>query len=587
MKDKLHWNSFSGRILFTVVMGIVCVSFAVSAIIIELSKDIFVDTYGKSQERVFLQIENDLNQYHENLMKIINAVDASWSFRLYLSDEIDMDTQLAFQTVYQIQSDLRQAMPSNLNDINVMILGVGGKSYLNRAETITTPVEEILSDEITRQALENPERIHYFYRKNGYTSIMKNDPVLVAVKALTFLESRKPYGFVYISMKESDVEKFYNFFVSDKADFYLVDYKNHVVSSNQKIQVGEEFNRGFMENAQSSDNIRSTFKQDKQLLTIMETELPYLDFSIYGVIDNDKALDNLYNIPKMVFICGVIGFIVLALTFLNVKQTIRPLAVMTKKMSRIRGGDFSQYMDVSGTYEVKELAGTYNYMLEDLKNYIDKLIEIQQEKRKSEIKALQMQINPHYIYNTLASIKWLIWQGDAEKSTKTIDAFIMLLRNTISNTDEFITISQEIENLENYILINNTRYGDKVRVEFYVVNGCEDYLLPKLVLQPFIENAFFHAFPSDRKGIIEVFVNRKDDLIKIEIADDGIGMKHERLQKIHDKERKGQHFSGIGIYNVDERLKLIYGMDYGVTIVSEENRGTTVTMTLPVKGKMG
>lgn len=585
MRDKWYWNSFSGRILLTVVAGIAGVSFALSAIIIELSKNIFVETYGRSQERVFLQIKNDLDQYHEDLTKIIYAVDTSSSFRIYLSDEMESDTQMAFQTAYQVQCDLRQAVPSNLKEVNVMILGVSGKSYLNRTETITTPVEEILSEESTRLALENPERIHYFYREKGYTSIMDGEPVLVAVKALTLLGNRKPYGFIYISMKESDVEKFYDFFLSGEADFFLLDQNRRVVSSNQKDRIGAGAGEGLLKAKERNDSLRSTLKQERQLLTVLEAGLPYFDFSIYGVIDNEKALEHLYHVPQIVLICSVIGGAVIAIIFFIVKQTVRPLAVMAGKMSRIREGDFSRYMDVSGAYEVRELAETYNYMLDGLKGYIDKVIEIQQEKRRAEIKALQMQINPHYIYNTLASIKWLIWQGDTEKSIRTTDAFIMLLRNTISNTDEFITIDQEIDNLKNYILINNTRYGDRVKVEFYVVSGCGACLLPKLVLQPFIENAFFHAFPSDRKGIIEVFVNRKDDLLKIEIADNGIGMKHERLQRACTGESKAQHFSGIGIYNVDERLKLIYGMGYGVTIVSGENRGTTVTVTLPVRAK--
>ena len=582
MKEKFHFKSLSVRILGTVILGIAFVSVAVSAIVINMSKDIFVDTYGKSQERVFVQIQKDLNNYHENLMKIVSAIDSSWAFRLYLSDLEDVNN-MSFQTIYQMKRDMNQALPSDIDNISVIVMGVEGKSYINRAETIIKTSDEILEEEITKRALYNPDAIQYAYISNGFTATTRDSRVLIAAKALTYLESKMPYAVVFFTMKESDVGDFYNYFVSETTDFYMLDETTKVVSSNQKDQVGINLNESWIVTNQNEGELRGVYEDAKNTLTILQTKLPYFGFNIYGVIDNEKALDNMYDIPKMVIICGGIALAVLFATFFITRQATKPLSAMSRKMSGIRKGDFSQYMEVIGTEEVQELAITYNYMLDDLKHYIEELITTQQEKRHAEIKALQMQINPHYVYNTLASIKWLIWQGDVEKSTRTIDAFIMLLRNTISNTDEFITVNQEIENLKNYVLINNTRYGDKVQVEFFVTNSCEECLLPKMILQPFIENAFFHAFPSDRKGTIQVFASSCKGDLQIQIVDDGIGMEKARLQHLTEKADKSEHFSGIGINNVDDRLKLIYGGNYGVGIVSEENEGTTVTVVLPVR----
>ena len=249
----------------------------------------------------------------------------------------------------------------------------------------------------------------------------------------------------------------------------------------------------------------------------------------------------------------------------------------------MQDGRLDKLVKVEGTQEIRELSATYNDMLGELDNYIQKLMQVEKSKREAEIHSLQMQINPHYIYNTLASVKWLIWQGDKEKSVQVIDAFIQLLRNTISNKNEFITLKEEIENLKNYVLINQIRYGNQVNVDFYVTPDCEEQKVPKLILQPFVENAFFHAFPQGEKGTISIFVRQSDGLLRVEIEDNGIGMSSETLRDLLNKENASREdFTGIGVNNVDDRMKLIYGENYGILIESQEGRGTKITVCFPL-----
>ena len=283
---------------------------------------------------------------------------------------------------------------------------------------------------------------------------------------------------------------------------------------------------------------------------------------------------------------GGITVLIGLFVFIFIKQQTRPLSKLADKMRLVQEGNMQEYVDVEGTEEIQELSKAYNTMLERINQYIEERMKIQEEKRNAEIHALQMQINPHYMYNTLASIKWLTWQGDVKKSTAVIDAFISLLRNTISNTDEFVTVEQEVANLKNYVLINQTRYGDAVGVEFYVVDKCKEYLVPKLILQPFVENAFFHAFPEGMEGEISVFIKEEKKYLRFDIEDNGVGMDAEQLYTLNNKkDKKSEHFTGIGINNVDDRIKLIYGMDYGINIVSEKDKGTTITILLPRKEK--
>ena len=572
------------RILATVMIGILFAVISVSAIVINMSEDIFVDTYGKSQERVFLQIENDLNKFHENLNKIMDAVDASWAFRLYLSDK-ELDSQLAFQTAYEMNQDLKESIPTNVENISVMVIGVNGKSYLNREESIILPEVEILESEISRRALEKEEGIVYQYADVGFTSTTRNSPVIMVTKALRYQESREPYAIVYITMKESDWSKFYGYFTSEYAMFYMVDASGIIVSSDRKDEIRKEADEVFPYQEPKEGFARSTAVQGKQRVTLLTKQLPYYNHTICGVIDTEKALGRLYNIPQLWIICILVAAAVVLVTFWAVAQTTKPLSVLAQKMADARRKRYDEHIQITGSEEIQQVSRTYNSMLDDLNRYIGELMDTQKEKRKAEISALQMQINPHYVYNTLASIKWMIYQGDVEKSTRAIDAFISLLRNTIGNMEEYITVEKEIENLKNYVLINNYRYGNKVQVEYFVTFGCEECLLPKMILQPFVENAFFHAFPNERRGNITVLVRMTGKNLQIQVIDDGVGMNQKRLKELAEGNTKSEHFTGIGVNNVDDRLKLIYGENYGIDVKSEEGRGTTITILLSAKFK--
>lgn len=582
-------DSFAGRMLLTVLAGILLVSVSVSWVVLCMSQRVFMETYGKSQEKVFGQIEEDLNDFHGNLQNIIDAIDTSWAFRLYLGEESGLDNVRTFQNIYQMERDLEQSKASHMERLNILVLGKNGKHYLSRTETLSMSDEDIWKSQAVQQAVKEPETIHYLYSEGAYTETARASQVLIASKALYYQESKSIYGVVLITLTMEDMREYYDYFVTENTSLYLIDGNGVTACSNERGTLGKVMEEKWYQEACRTPEAILQVKDRGRNLTIMQRELSYLGYTMYGVIDNHLALSRLYNMPLLVLLCAGIGGLTLFACLFFTRQTMRPLSELVQKMEGIREGDFERYMPVNGTMkapaEIRELTATYNYMLDGIKTYIRQLLKTQKEKRRSEIKALQMQINPHYIYNTLASIKWLVYSKDSEKTIQTIDAFIALLRNTISNTEEFITVEQELVNLENYILINYTRYGEAVKVEYYVSQSCRGCLLPKMILQPFIENAFFHAFPSGQEGSIQIFMKEREGILEIQIKDDGIGMDKTEADRAVKEEGHREHFSGIGIHNVQERLKLLYGEAYGVSIFSGQGKGTTVVLRLPaVKG---
>ncbi|MNP08011.1 Sensor histidine kinase YpdA [compost metagenome] len=162
---------------------------------------------------------------------------------------------------------------------------------------------------------------------------------------------------------------------------------------------------------------------------------------------------------------------------------------------------------------------------------------------------------------------------------QTIDSLISMLQSTLGSTEDMVTVETEIETLKHYVFINQIRYGEQIGVHYEIAEDCLQLFVPKLIIQPFVENAFFHAFPGYVSGNIHIYIHRFEKNLQIEIMDDGIGMPS-TLEQINEKKR--YHLSGIGIQNVHSRLQLLFGSRFGVQTQSEEGYGTAIKITIPV-----
>ena len=237
-------NSFQGRIVFMVMLGIFLIAVTVSTVVLAMSQDAFTETYGKSQEQVFTRIEAELNEFHDDLMKITDAINSSWYLKLYLQNYTD-DPRLSFQTAYKAQQDMEKAIPSDIENVSIMAVSTEGGSYLNKAETMAVSTEEILNSPEAVYAMENPGTASYVYRNTGYTSTTRNSPVIMLVRALTSPGDGNAYGVVFVTIKERDLTRYYEYFTSENSEFYLVDSQGMIVSSSEKTKLNTEMKEDF------------------------------------------------------------------------------------------------------------------------------------------------------------------------------------------------------------------------------------------------------------------------------------------------------------------------------------------------------
>lgn len=576
------------KIMAAIIIGVVLISQINILLVNKFSKDFFSEVYGDSQEKNIEKIQEDLEEYFGSIEKTFDNISTSYDINMYYSGKNSSSVD-KFIVMHNMQKSFQNAFESKLSGTTVLLVSKEGEISVNNNDVLTKEWKEIKQNEVFNEARKNNRKLCYSYVDEGFTYATKSSSIILGVKALRNMNN-KLYGYGVILIPDSELDNFYRYGENQYNSISIIDSNGMIVSSTDKYQIGEtdtELQKITNEMLEKEITVEKMEKNAKTNMVLCK-KIPYVDYSLCFTVDANEAIESLYNISTLMWYIAIITGAVLLVIYILVRRTMSPLRQLGRKMSYVAKGDFNQYAEVTGDGEIQELAKSYNRMLHDINHYVDSIIEIQKQKRQAEIHALQMQINPHYIYNTLTSIKWLIMQGDTVKSTKAIDAFIKLLRSTISKSDEYISVEEEIENLKNYMYINEIRYGEKIKTEFFIsINEPDQLMIPKMILQPFIENAFFHGFPEGQNGEIFVCVREKAEKLIVEIIDNGVGMDERQVNELENgkSSRKSEHFTGIGINNIRDRLKLIYENQYELKIKSSLGEGTTVTVVLPIQHK--
>lgn len=576
------------KIMAAIIIGVVLISQINILLVNKFSKDFFSEVYGDSQEKNIEKIQEDLEEYFGSIEKTFDNISTSYDINMYYSGKNSSSVD-KFIAMHNMQKSFQNAFESKLSGTTVLLVSKEGEISVNNNDVLTKDWKEIKQNEVFNEARKNNRKLCYSYVDEGFTYATKSSSIILGVKALRDMNN-KLYGYGVILIPDSELDNFYRYGENQYNSISIIDSNGKIVSSTDKYQIGEtdtELQKITNEMFEKEITVEKMEKKAKTNMVLCK-KIPYVDYSLCFTVDANEAIESLYNISTLMWYIAIITGAVLLVIYILIRRTMSPLRQLGRKMSYVAKGDFNQYAEVTGDGEIQELAKSYNRMLHDINHYVDSIIEIQKQKRQAEIHALQMQINPHYIYNTLTSIKWLIMQGDTVKSTKAIDAFIKLLRSTISKSDEYISVEEEIENLKNYMYINEIRYGEKIKTEFFIsINEPDQLMIPKMILQPFIENAFFHGFPEGQNGEIFVCVREKAEKLIVEIIDNGVGMDERQVNELENgkSSRKSEHFTGIGINNIRDRLKLIYENQYELKIKSSLGEGTTVTVVLPIQHK--
>ena len=379
-------------------------------------------------------------------------------------------------------------------------------------------------------------------------------------------------GYIVFTIDEKDIRAYFN----PLLPFAITDRK------------GTLFAASFSHAANAAGKLADGYRSDRRYY-FTENEAVFRETTTDGIFNvytfqNTQQMRSTFLIivlTTLSVLALVIGGLFVSAAKIAEKES-RSLTQIADLCGEVERGNLAERLSASGNIEFQKIANAYNDMLDTVQRLIDENKKETHERYVAEIKQLEMQFNPHFLYNTLENIKFLI-KLDPDKAQKTILRLSELLRYSIDNDASTAAIGEDIRRIEHYLYILKLRFGKKFAYEIDVPDDIQNCVVPKLIIQPLIDNAVKHGFGDKERMKVSIGAHTVGKKLHIVVRDDGAGMDESQLKAIRKLIRaQSNKTNHIGLYNVERRIELLYGSTYGITIDSVAGKGTTVRISLPV-----
>ncbi|WP_320934490.1 cache domain-containing sensor histidine kinase [Hungatella effluvii] len=580
MKSQIRWGTFF-KLSLVVVSSIVLTNFCTIASSDWITKNLFIQSSTFLNAKLMDNIKKKVEENNNSYLMLLRLLETKPALKNYFLAADSCGTEKFIKT-YDILKVYHDSVPSGTAQ-NLVAVSNQGSAFSFTGERISVPVEEIETMPCSLKISETSRRLQYTYQDHGITDDFKDRKCVIAARRLFLPSSSESFATAYITIPEEEFYQMFSEAVPEGSRMVILSSDGQIVSGNVKDSLGSEETKllSLVRSMRENEDTYRTVKENHKPEIVISGYIPELDMYMVNTVEEAALLKSYAGVRRNILVTGfLITGTAIAVVFLIMRRIVSPLNFFIQQLETFKNRRFEKVSLVKGNSEVRQMADVYNRMVDEIDSYVKQLMEEQERGRRLEIEALQMQINPHFMYNTLASIKYLTWENNTEKASDTINALIAILKKTIGNMEEEITLREEIDLVRQYVFINQVRYGDRIEVEYFLAEEGMECMVPKLILQPFIENAFFHAFQNKKEGKIRIFAKKQRDDLICEIIDEGDGMSQEETADLLSSDRR-RHLTGIGIPNVHERLRLIYGEEYGVTIHSVIGTGTSVSLRLP------
>ena len=432
------------------------------------------------------------------------------------------------------------------------------------------------------EVIRNHEDIQWIVSDEGsLVADNMGNAVLSAARLLPLSSTGQPCGIVVVEVRQSYLKQIFDKKLGESGTIFLMSARSNIALL--PAAASDEIVSDAVNQIRRTDRKAATISLHDRVIFYVPLSLS--EWTAIGVVMKQSLRGDSQEILTL-FVITVLMTLLLTIFVSGslADYELRPIRRIHTYIKDMENGEFGKPLPSMRSDEIGSLAENTQEMSEKIGELLETVKTEQKRMRTAEFKALQAQINPHFLYNSLDSINWLVRKGNTEKATEMISAQTTFFRIGLSKGRDIITVREELEHVRSYLVIQKIRYENQFEYSFYVDPETENYFVPKLMLQPLVENALYHGIKlCDRKCILMIQVLSHGDRIEIEVLDNGAGMDAETLESVRKAmEHKGENrANSYGVVNVNDRIQILAGQEYGLRLTSEKGVGTSARIVLP------
>lgn len=562
-----------------------------------ISTQVMIDKAEKTSSRELVLVDRNLNTMMNSVEDYARVIASDYRLQdQLLKIRQNPDPNNESLEGLSIKSSMSEIM-SNIIAPNTQLVAasvISGKYIIYSGYDVdNSSVYSSIDDSFLDKVLKQQTPVWTGPFKLAFNDGHKEDVFAVA-KLVIDRNSGYKTGIVILFAAEKNISKIYMDNKSNESDrFFILDSGNMVISSQYKgdlykkskdvIGLDEEKQNELMQKG------RLIINQNGRKFLMSLQNFDRLNSKVISIVPLDEIIKENIQIQSIIVIVGIFCLVfAFAASYIISYTVTKPVNRLTKVMKKIVKGDMGVRAETGNAEELAILAEGFNNLMDKIEGLMADIYTEQKAKREFEFQLIQSQIKPHFLYNSLETIISLNKLGRYEDAVNTTKYLANFYRYSLSKGNDIIKIQEEVQLISNYLFIQNMRYSNYMEFEIHVDEKILDFTIPKLTLQPLVENSIYHGLkPRNGKGKLEISGYEQDGDVFIEVKDDGVGIPEEKIKSLLEDRKKQGKNEDFGLGSVNRRIKLMYGNEYGLSIESESGSYTKVTVIIPADRKRG
>jgi two-component system sensor histidine kinase YesM len=591
--------SIKYKLLIFVYIVISLISLVFGSYFYTTSKKQVLQKVSTANSEVMKQISSNIEFIQKSIDELSTYISISRNVQSMFSDESSNYTNMSSGNLQNVDSlnFILNAIVSKNYITGIILYNRHGKPIyfeFTDGSSGVPSIEKSKDYDVYNKMLESNGKPVWFSLSRRSDFLIRNNvtPKLGIGRVVKNVYNTEVIGSIFIFIDQKYIENIYKSYIKTAKDsIFITDANNEIVSSSGVLPSAEEINTIIrLINNKPSDGEYLTEKISGENMLITYSPINFTGWKTYYFTPTNTMVNQINSVKFLtlliIFSCIIISF---PLLIFITSYFTKPLKNLLASMERFEKGNFDEKVSFNRNDEIGMLGEGYNRMIQNIKDLINKTYVLQIKEREAELNALQAQINPHFLYNTLNSIFWKAQKNKQLEIAEMTMLLSQMFRLNLNRGKDWIVIEKEIELISCYLKLQKMRYNDRLQFTINIDEEMLNYLMPKFIIQPFVENAVLHGI-DDRTNGIEVIITGtlSDSAITFIIEDNGLGMSEETVDKLNSLNFEAiQHSkegSGYAIKNIIEKLELIFDDKYKLFFTSELGKGTKVQITIPIIG---